>query len=90
MIPSRFAVAAVLLGLASQALAHGDDENAGMHMGEGESPEAPKLHELPDYYSFPSYAGLGTHGKMMLAHIVLMVLAWFFVLPIGKSVQRPS
>merc|ERR1712000_360619 len=37
----------------------------------------------PDYYAMPSYAGLGMHGNMMLAHIVFMVLAWIFILPIG-------
>ena len=38
-----------------------------------------------DKYALPSYAGLDKHSNMILAHIVIMVLAWFFILPIGKS-----
>ena len=34
----------------------------------------------PDsYYAYPQHSGL------MLAHIIVMVVAWLFVLPIGKA-----
>jgi len=36
------------------------------------------LHPELTYFAHPE------HGGIMLAHIVLMTVAWFFVLPIGK------
>lgn len=33
------------------------------------------------YFAYPNYGGL------MLAHIVLMTVAWFFILPIGKYIS---
>ena len=32
----------------------------------------------------PSYAGLSEHSGLMISHIGIMVLAWVFVLPVGK------
>lgn len=87
MLASRHAIAAVLLRLAALTLAHGDDEHCEGDMCGMEKPKTPSDDGLPDYYAMPSYAGLGMHGKMMLAHIVLMVLAWFFILPIGKCAE---
>ncbi|KAI1619742.1 hypothetical protein EDD37DRAFT_570458 [Exophiala viscosa] len=90
MLASRYATAAVLLQLAALTLAHGDDGHPEGDMGGMEKAEAPSRHGLSDYYAMPSYAGLDMHGNMMLAHIVLMVLAWFFILPVGVvfSVSR--
>ena len=85
MVPSRLAIAAVLLRLASLALAHGDDGHHDMNMEDMKTPEShgdASDMEI-DVYDMPSYAGLGMHGNMIFAHIVLMVLAWVFVLPIG-------
>ncbi|RMZ89145.1 hypothetical protein DV736_g3625, partial [Chaetothyriales sp. CBS 134916] len=39
--------------------------------------------DVADPNSLYSYGGLEKHSRMMLAHIVLMILAWFFILPIG-------
>jgi len=85
MVPSRLAVATALLRLASLALAHGDDGHHDMDMGDMKAPEphGEVSNMETDLYDMPSYAGLGMHGKMILAHIVLMVMAWLFVLPIG-------
>ena len=84
MLASRYATAAVLFQLAAQTLAHSDDEHSEGGMSGMDTAKAPSGDGLPDYYAMPSYAGLGMHGNMMLAHIVLMVLAWFLILPIGK------
>ncbi|KIW61419.1 hypothetical protein PV05_01541 [Exophiala xenobiotica] len=83
MVVTRCTVAAVLLQLAAQAVAHGDDEHCDGNMCGMMKPEAHNEGGEPDYYAMPSYAGLGMHGNMMLAHIVFMVLAWIFTLPIG-------
>lgn len=90
MPPSRNTIAAVLLHLALLAVAHGDDEHMAMDMGNGKGAEAHEKKPLDDndLYNLPSYAGLGMHGNMIMAHIVLMALAWFFVLPIGTSVRH--
>ncbi|KIY02896.1 uncharacterized protein Z520_01361 [Fonsecaea multimorphosa CBS 102226] len=80
---SRWAVAAALLQLASLALAHGHDEEH--HDMDMKKPEAPQNNggEV-EPYDMPSYAGLGQHQNVILAHVVLMVLAWFFILPIAS------
>ncbi|EXJ90024.1 hypothetical protein A1O3_03092 [Capronia epimyces CBS 606.96] len=83
MLPSRHTIAAVLLYLALSTTAHGDDEHTGMDMGKGVETHDKVPLDDNDLYNLPSYAGLGMHGNMILAHIVLMVLAWFLVLPIG-------
>ncbi|ETI25031.1 hypothetical protein G647_04401 [Cladophialophora carrionii CBS 160.54] len=79
---SRWTVAAVLLQLASQTLAHGHDEGHDMDM---KKPEAPQHKDGEvDPYDMPSYAGLGQHQTQIFAHVALMVLAWFFILPIAS------
>ena len=66
-------------------LGHGD-ENGGMQgMDMLESGPVRLTDENGvDLYDVPSYAGLSAHSSWMLAHILLMVLAWFFILPIGE------
>jgi hypothetical protein len=78
-------VGAVLLDLASVALAHGHDEDASMEMSSGMNvSEVARPHIFnstemgpPSYFRHPEYSGL------MVAHIVLMSIAWIFVLPLG-------
>lgn len=91
MEPSRCRIAAWLL-LASVALvsAHGDehsDMNMGVEMG-GMSHSANSTPtsggEYNPFYDEPSYFGLESYSGLMLGHILFMVLAWFFILPIGK------
>lgn len=78
----RWTLAALLLQLASTVSAHGHDNDMnGMDMGSGEPTTQEAEH---DPYNDPSYAGLSAYSGMMMAHIGLMVLAWFFVLPVGK------
>lgn len=78
-----FASTAVLLGLLPLALAHGDED---MNMG-GDAPEpAPAKVESPP----SSYFRYKEHSNVILAHIVLMVIGWGFVLPVGKQTTRRS
>ncbi|RMZ85363.1 hypothetical protein DV737_g801, partial [Chaetothyriales sp. CBS 132003] len=86
MVSFRYAVAGVLLQLASTVAAHGgpaghgDDGAEGMKMGAGNAAGYPGV---ADENWLSSYGGLEKHSRMILAHIVLMILAWFFILPIG-------
>lgn len=67
---------------ASIVFAHGDDE---MDMDGMNSEPTPPVNPKPhDQFDMPSYIGLDTYSGLMLAHIVFMVLSWFFVLPLGK------
>lgn len=67
---------------ASVVLAHGSED---MNMdGMNSEPTPPVNHEPHDLFDLPSYIGLDTYSGLMLAHIVFMVLSWFFVLPLGK------
>jgi len=76
-------VSAALLFVVATALplvaAHGADEPA---MSE---PVAAKDKPLPDDWSIGSYYEHPGYSGWMMAHIVLMIVAWTIVLPIGKS-----
>jgi len=76
---------AVLLDLVSVALAHGHDEDSSMKMSTGTN-----LSEVsrPHIYNTtemgpPSYFRHTECSRLMLLHIVLMSIAWIFVLPLG-------
>ena len=93
MVPTRVSVAALLLVLASIITAHGDDEHTSMDMGAGmnmsmggKSNTTMPLDPERNYnqYDVPSYSGLDVHTGLLLAHVVFVVLAWVFVLPIGE------
>lgn len=82
--------ALLLLEAVPFALAHGDEsDESGMggigakmaHLTSASSVAAlnSSTVEQQSYFTYPS------HGGLMLAHIGLMVVAWFFVLPIGES-----
>jgi hypothetical protein len=49
------------------------------------SRNAPNERDESDPYNLPSYAGLPDHQGLLLAHIVLMVFAWFIILPVGRE-----
>lgn len=83
---------AALLFCASTAVvyAHGGD-HMNMDMGTGgthntstPSP-SPSLDPNRNYDLFdePNYYALGTYSGLMIAHVGLMILGWFFILPIG-------
>ena len=77
--------------LISRALAHGDDggEGESMKMGAHVTPAMSVSNAMPSAStvaapsSSESYFAYSKFGGLMLAHIVLMTIAWFFVLPIG-------
>ena len=77
--PLNFVFAsAVLLGFASVAIAHSNDE--GMSMDISDAPARPTSTSVPEtYFRYSEHVGL------MMAHIFLMVIAWVFILPIGKN-----
>ncbi len=70
-----------VLGLVPTALAHGDDMN--MEKSEADMP-------LPEDQYPPTYFALADHRGAIYAHIGLMVLAWVFMLPTGKTRCLPS
>ena len=89
MISSRYAVAAVLLQLVSFASTHGTGGHIDTDNNYTKTSEANRtlLEDQINVYNLPSYAGYNIHKNLILAHIVLMVLAWVFALPIGTSVR---
>lgn len=78
---------ALLWAAISSVAAHGDEGMDMSSMGHNETASA-ALDPNRNYNLFdkPSYAGLERHSTMMKAHIGLMVLAWFLVLPFGSVV----
>jgi hypothetical protein len=89
MVTVRWSIAAVLLQLYSSVAAHGHDAVVEAHkMGDmdmGEASSQP-LND-PEWYTMPSYSTLSSHSNMMMAHIVVMLLAWFMVLPLGMTTR---
>jgi len=76
---TAFASVAVLGLLVPAALAHGDEKgHGGMEMTEADKP-------LPEDQYPPTYFAHPDHKAAIYAHIALMVLAWVFMLPVGKS-----
>lgn len=84
------AATALLLSLASCAAAHGNSGHGTMKMGGMQNSTNSTFNPLyQGQYSLPSYAGLDSYTGSMFAHIVLEVVAWFFVLPIGSLLLAP-
>ena len=79
MVHVHISLAAGLLYLFTSAVAHGHDATNMTMTAE----QAARLLVEEGNWALPSYSGLAAHSSMMLAHIGLMVLAWFFILPIG-------
>ena len=84
--------ALLFLGAVPLALAHGDESNeSGMggmgakmaHLTSASSVAALNSSTVEQQ----SYFTYQRHGGLMLAHIALMIVAWFFVLPIGEYIQ---
>jgi len=73
----------VLLGFASAAGAHGHDGDTNMEMA---GPSRPTIATASDNSDAgpQSYFQYGEHSGLLIAHILLMILGWMFILPIGK------
>jgi hypothetical protein len=89
---SRYKLVAVLLQITWLVAGHGDDEAhkaemAGVDMVESVGMKNTTHNSL---YSMASYATLSEHSTMILAHAVLMVIAWGFLLPIGTVCPRTT
>lgn len=73
---------AVLALLSAQSVyGHGGEAEHGDMLGHHSMPStvaAPLANSTASYFTYPE------HGKLILAHIALMTVAWFFVLPIGE------
>ena len=83
MLQLRLSTAAVLLHLISLTAAHG---HGTMDMGGMQNSTNSTFQPLYEgQYSLASYAGLGSYTRSIFAHIILEVIAWCFVLPIGSS-----
>ncbi|EXJ68068.1 uncharacterized protein A1O5_08683 [Cladophialophora psammophila CBS 110553] len=82
---NRYVLAVILLEVASLVAAHEVDEAHEAGIAGVEIPESAASNNATrsDLYSMSSYAGLSEQSSVVIAHIVLMFAAWFFVLPIG-------
>jgi len=78
---------AVLLGLASIAVAHGHDEDMNMNMGMP-SMAKPAITSGANGTVVETYFHHTEHSGLLAAHIFLMTVAWVFILPIG--IQLPQ
>ena len=83
----RFIGATLLLAITSVVLAHGHDDHAGETTDLGLTPSSMSAVSMnltsaspQSYFTYPALGGL------VLGHIVLMTVAWFFVLPISKHI----
>ena len=89
-IPRAALAASVFLLSVANAIPHGDDDSMDMEMtmemdmGSGNltASNAAVKAELDNWPM--SYFAYGKHSGTIIAHIVLMVVAWCFVLPSGK------
>ncbi len=71
-----------VLGLVPAALAHGDEDmKMDMAMGANSTADQP----LPEDQYPLTYFALGEHTAAIYGHIGLMVIAWVFMLPVGKQ-----
>jgi hypothetical protein len=86
MLATTIPVAAVLLHLTTLAAAHGHDSSIDIDIARPNiTGPAHSSFIADDVWNTASYVDLGERSASMLAHVILMILAWLFVLPIGKS-----
>lgn len=79
------ATAALLLEALPLVVAHGqgEGEGEGSAAGELDMQNAPQP-QVVNSDGASSYWRLSEHANLMYMHIALEVLAWFFVLPVGR------
>lgn len=79
---------ALLLEVLPLADAHGDGYGAAAnntwHRGDG----APEMESNLSSMSASSYFKYNPHARLIYTHVLFMVLAWMFVLPIGTRLLR--
>jgi hypothetical protein len=85
MLALKLCTAALLLCLSSPSAAHGSSGHGMMDMAGMHNSTNSTVNPLYEgQYKLPSYAGLKSYTALVVAHAVLEVIAWFFVLPIGS------
>lgn len=62
-----------------------DGMDSSMQMGHGEDAQATAAVNPAEAWPM-SYFSYGEHSGTIIAHVALMILAWCFVLPIGKCI----
>ena len=83
----RLIGATLLLTSTTVVLAHGHDNHAGETTDMGPLPSPMSAASMNSSSASPqSYFAYPAMGGLMLGHIVVMTLAWFFVLPIGEPI----
>lgn len=86
--PGRLGLFLLLLTVGVAAQPHGNEHGSmGMHgnMGSANGPLANATAKAAESSGPISYFAHGEHFGAILTHIVLMVLAWFFILPVGMD-----
>ncbi len=85
----RLIGATLLLATTPLVLAHGHDDHAGGTADLGPASSSISATSMnsssvspQSYFTYPALGGL------MLGHIVVMTIAWFFVLPVGKHISK--
>lgn len=79
--------ALVLLGLSSPTLAHehGDHMANPLELEASSSHPTTHMNGMTSSVASPqSYFAYPEHSGLLGAHVILMVIAWFFILPIGE------
>lgn len=80
-----FAVGVAVLGFIPAVIADGGHEHGHNHGGESGGMKMSDADKpLPEDQYPPTYFALSEHTAAIYAHIALMVVAWVFVLPVGK------
>jgi hypothetical protein len=79
-------ILSTLLGLIHLVAAHGHDdhEDSGMPAMDNMPSSTPGPASGAWLNRPPSYWSLSDHSGIMFAHIGIMIVAWVFVLPVGK------
>lgn len=76
-----------VLGFVPAALGHGSDMDMGIGVDTDMNMTADE--PQPDYSYPPNYFALEDHRAAIYTHIALMVVAWVFMLPAGKTRAFP-
>ena len=87
-LPAALFASAAVLALSPGVLGHGNDTAMDMGMGMGMEEETDFDRPMPEDAYPPTYFSHSEYQAAIYTHISIMVVAWVFVLPIGKL--RPA
>ena len=83
-LPAALFASAAVLALSPGVLGHGNDTAMDMGMGMGMEEETDFDRPMPEDAYPPTYFSHSEYQAAIYTHISIMVVAWVFVLPIGK------